>query len=167
MRKNIGFNSETLVVALLMIGGVATEMYVLMGIADPTNRVRLGMLALLPIVWPIYWISRQFPPVIIQRETPQPLRRYSRLRKSVDAFLRDVSRLNWAVVDKNRGFGDLEKAEDEIAAIQKQLADTVVEVMESAGIPDPKPERISRISLALRRISRQWTRPSLPPEDAA
>ncbi len=97
MRKNIGFNSETLIVAMLMIGGVATEMYVLMGIADPTNRVRLGMLALLPIVWPIYWISRQFPPVIIQREAPQPLRRYSRLRKAVDGFLRDVSRLNWAV----------------------------------------------------------------------
>jgi type IV secretory pathway VirB3-like protein len=141
---------QILVVAAIMLLGVVGEAVVLLFGTDPILRLRLGMLLLALVAWPLFIAARIFPlghAVIAE----QPRRRFSRLRRWTRELLREISRLNWTVVDVEHGFRDRAAADTEIAAIERRLFQIIEEIKTAAGHPDPEPESGHEHEIGLRR----------------
>jgi hypothetical protein len=64
-------------------------------------------------------------------------RRFRELRTSTMALLAEVSRLNWLVVDLERGFGSEETAQADIELSEQHLQDLLQEILQNAGKVDP------------------------------
>jgi hypothetical protein len=115
------------------------------------------MLLLALIAWPLFYAAKRFPAgdaVLGER----PRRRFSRLRRWTRELLREISRLNWTVVDVDRGFRNREAAKVEIDAIETRLYEIIEEIKDAAGRPDPEPERGHEHEIALRRAPLpRWT----------
>ncbi len=144
-------------VAAIMLLGVVGEALVLFLGTDPVFRLRVGMLLLGLIAWPLYYATRRFPAggVIIAE---RPRRRFGRLRRWTRELLREISHLNWTVVDVNRGFRNREAAKVEIDAIETRLYEIIEEIKDAAGHPDPEPEKGREHEIALRRVPLpRWT----------
>jgi hypothetical protein len=132
-----------------MLAGVVGEAVVLFFGTDPVFRLRAGMLLLALIAWPLLYAARRFPTgdaVIAE----QPRRRFSRLRRWTRELLREISRLNWTLVDADRGFRDREVANVEIEAIEMRLYEIIEEIKVAAGKPDLEPESGHDSEIALR-----------------
>ena len=115
---------QVLSIAAIMLVGVVGEASSLFFGTDPAFRLRVGMLLLALIAWPLYYAARHFPAgldVIAER----PRRRFSRLRRWTRELLREISRLNWTVVDVDRGFRNREVAKVEIDAIETRLYEII------------------------------------------
>ena len=126
-------------IATIMLLGVVGEAVVLFFIDDAVLRLRAGMLLLAVIAWPLYYAARRFPAgdaVLAEH----PRRRFGRLRRWTRELLREISRLNWTVVDVNRGFRDREASKEEIVAIETRLYEIIEEIKDAAGHPDPREE---------------------------
>ncbi len=137
-------------IAAIMLVGVVGEASILFFGTDPAFRLRVGMLLLALIAWPLYYAARHFPAgidVIAER----PRRRFSRLRRWTRELLREISRLNWTIVDVDRGFRNRESAKVEIDAIETRLYEIIEEIKDAAGRPDPEPEKGHEHEIALRR----------------
>jgi len=137
-------------IAAIMLVGVVGEASILFFGTDPVLRLRVGMLLLGLISWPLFYAARRFPAgdaVIAER----PRRRFGRLRRWTKELLREISRLNWTVVDVARGFRDREGSKVEIDAIETRLYEIIEEIKEAAGRPDPEPEKGHEHEIALRR----------------
>jgi hypothetical protein len=144
-------------IAAIMLFGVVGEAVVLFFGTDPAFRLRAGMLLLALIAWPLFYAARRFPSgdaVLAE----QPRRRFSRLRRWTRELLREISRLNWTVMDVDRGFRDREAADAEIEAIELRLYEIIEEIKLTAGKPDAEPERGHESEMALRRSRLpRWT----------
>ncbi len=141
---------QVLSIAAIMLVGVVGEALILFLGTDPVFRLRVGMLLLALIAWPLYYAARHFPAgldVIAER----PRRRFSRLRRWTGELLREISRLNWTVVDVDRGFRNREAAKVEIDAIETRLYEIIEEIKDAAGHPDLEPEKGQEHEIALRR----------------
>ena len=137
-------------IAAIMLVGVVGEALILFFGTDPVFRLRAGMLLLGVISWPLFYAARRFPAgdaLIAER----PRRRFSRLRRWTRELLREISRLNWTVVDVDRGFRNREAAKVEIDAIETRLYEIIEEIKDAAGHPDPEPEKGHEYEIALRR----------------
>jgi hypothetical protein len=144
-------------IAAIMLLGVVGEAVVLFFGTDPAFRLRLGMLLLALIAWPLFYAARRFPSGDAVLAEP-PRRRFSRLRRWTRELLREISRLNWTVVDVDRGFRDREAANEEIDAIEARLYEIIEEIKVSAGKPDPEAEQGHEAEIALRRSPLpRWT----------
>lgn len=144
-------------VAAVMLVGVVGEALILFLGTDPVFRLRVGMLLLALIAWPLFYAARRFPAgdAIIAE---QPRRRFGRLRRWTRELLREISRLNWTVVNVDRGFRNREAAKVEIDAIETRLYEIIEEIKDAAGHPDPEPEKGHEHEIALRRKSLpRWT----------
>ncbi len=126
-------------IAVIMLLGVVGEALVLFFVGDPVLRLRAGMFLLAMIAWPLFYAARRFPAGNAVLAEPSR-RRFSRLRRWTRELLREISRLNWTVVDVNRGFRDRETAKEEIAAIETRLFEIIEEIKDAAGHPDPREE---------------------------
>ncbi len=148
---------QVLSIAAIMLVGVVGEALILFLGTDPVFRLRLGMLLLALIAWPLFYAARHFPAgdaILGER----PRRRFSRLRRWTRELLREISRLNWTVVDANRGFRDREAAKVEIDAIETRLYEIIEEIKDAAGHPDPRPEQGHEHEIALRcKPLPRWT----------
>ena len=136
-------------IATIMLLGVVGEAVVLFFVNDASLRLRMGMILLAMIAWPLSYAARRFPggnAVIAEH----PRRRFGRLRRWTRELLREISRLNWTVVDMDRGFRDREAANDEIAAIEMRLFEIIEEIKDAAGHPDPREEAGREYEIALR-----------------
>ena len=115
------------------------------------------MLLLALIAWPLYYAARRFPAgdaVLAEGHR----RRFGRLRRWTRELLREISHLNWTVMDVDRGFRNREAAKIEIDAIETRLHEIIEEIKDAAGRPDPKPEKGHEHEIALRRKSLpRWT----------
>ena len=114
---NLGTRTQVYGIATIMLIGVVGEAVVLFFVDDAVLRLRAGMLLLAVIAWPLYYAARRFPAgdaVLAEH----PRRRFGRLRRWTRELLREISRLNWTVVDVSRGFRDREASKEEIAAIE-------------------------------------------------
>ena len=144
-------------IAAIMLVGVVGEALILFFATDPVFRLRVGMVLLALISWPLFYAARRFPAgdaVIAER----PRRRFSRLRRWTRELLREISRLNWTVVDVDRGFRNREAAKVEIDAIETRLYEIIEEIKDAAGRPDPEPEKGHEHEIALRRVPLpRWT----------
>ena len=137
-------------IAAIMLVGVVGEALILFFGTDPVFRLRMGMLLLGLIAWPLFYAARRFPAgdaVIAER----PRRRFGRLRRWTRELLREISHLNWTVVDVDRGFRNREVAKVEINAIETRLYEIIEEIKDAAGRPDPQPEKGREHEIALRR----------------
>ncbi len=146
---NVPHRVQVLSVAVVMLVGVVGEALILFLGTDPVFRLRVGMLLLALIAWPLYYAARRFPEggTIVAE---QPRRRFGRLRRWTRELLREISRLNWTVVDADRGFRNREAAKVEIDAIETRLYEIIEEIKDAAGHPDPKPEKGHEHEIALR-----------------
>ncbi len=144
-------------IAAIMLLGVVGEAVVLFFVDDAVLRLRAGMFLLAMIAWPLYYAGWRFPSgdaVLAEH----PRRRFGRLRRWTRELLREISRLNWTVIDVNRGFRDRETAKEEIAAIETRLFEIIEEIKDAAGHPDPRQETGHEREIAQRRDPKpRWT----------
>ncbi len=103
----VPYRVQVFSIAAIMLVGVVGEALILFFGTDPVFRLRVGMFLLALIAWPLFYAARRFPAgdaVIAER----PRRRFGRLRRWTRELLREISRLNWTVVDVDRGFRNRE-----------------------------------------------------------
>lgn len=144
-------------VAAIMLVGVVGEALILFLGTDPVLRLRVGMFLLALIAWPLFYGARHFPAGHVILGEP-PRRRFSRLRRWTRELLREISRLNWTVVDVDRGFRNREAAKTEINAIETRLYEIIEEIKDAAGHPDLEPEKGHEQEISLRRKELpRWT----------
>ncbi len=153
-------------IATIMLLGVVGEAVVLFFVDEAVLRLRAGMLLLAVIAWPLYYAARRFPAgdaVLAEH----PRRRFGRLRRWTRELLREISRLNWTVVDVNRGFRDREASKQEIAAIETRLYEIIDEIKDAAGHADPREETGHEREIATRSDPRpRWTPDQQPAASA-
>ncbi len=154
---NLGTRTQVYGIATIMLIGVVGEAVVLFFVDDAVLRLRAGMLLLAVIAWPLYYAARRFPAgdaVLAEH----PRRRFGRLRRWTRELLREISRLNWTVVDVSRGFRDREASKEEIAAIETRLHEIIDEIKNAAGQPDTREETGHEQQIATRNDPRpRWT----------
>ncbi|UCG85623.1 MAG: hypothetical protein JSW71_17085 [Gemmatimonadota bacterium] len=106
---------------------------------NPATRLGLGLLLLALIMWMsarLGVVSR----ISQSLSKGYKRRRFLKLRNSVDAFLAEVRRLNWAASGAERGFRDQEQAKQELDALEARLHELVGKIRESAGYTAPEPD---------------------------
>ena len=139
-KKSKGIKALTYVLGFFLLTGVAGQVVVLYAIDDPSMRLRLGLLCLAMVAWPLA-VTTWWPSYMT---TKDPERRYYRrfflLRRRVDEFLREVMRLNWLVLDANRDPRVAEQRSTEIATVKQDLNDLLDEIFRAAGLPGAEPE---------------------------
>ncbi len=144
-------------IAAIMLVGVVGEALILFLGTDPVLRLRVGMFLLAMIAWPLFYAARHFPAGGAVLGEPAR-RRFSRLRRWTRELLREISRLNWTVVDVDRGFRNREAAKIEIDTIETRLYEIIEEIKDAAGHPDLEPEKGHELEIALRRKTvPRWT----------
>ncbi len=146
----VPYRVQVFSIAAIMLVGVVGEALILFLGTDPVFRLRVGMPLLALIAWPVLYAARRFPAgdaVLGER----PRRRFSRLRRWTRELLREISRLNWTVVDVDRGFRNRAAAKVEIDAIESRLYEIIEEIKYAAVHPDLEPEKGHEQEIALRR----------------
>ncbi len=130
----------TYLLGFLLLISVAGEVVVLYAIDDPMMRLRLGLLCLAMIAWPLA-VTVWRPSYSTTKEPEQPHnRRFYLLRRRVEEVLREVTRLTWLVLDANRDPRIAEQRGTEIATVKHDLTDLLDEIIAAVGRPGAKPE---------------------------
>ncbi len=145
-----------LMLAILLVVGIVGEAYVLYFPDNPGLRLYLGLLCAGLIAWPIAITSRQARPSrTVNYEQPWR-RRFFRLRRALDAFLREASRLNWLVVSAEGG--PLDQAE--ITKVKNGMRELLEEVFLAVGEQGPNAESDAPFEPRFRtpNIPPVWTR---------
>ena len=130
----------TYLFGFLVLAGIAGEVFVLYSVEDPVMRVRLGLLFIAVIAWPLAMAAKR--PALASTQAP-PVRHRSRfflLRRRVEEFLREVTRLNWLVLDTKRSSGIARGRQDEIETVKQDLRELLDEIFRAVGQPGAKPE---------------------------
>lgn len=122
-----------LLVIVLIINGA-----VVFYLADSWLRLTLGLLLLVPIIRLAahLGVAEMLPDLPGSKSRD---RRFPALRKSVVALLDEVKRLNWLVVDLQRGFRNHETVEAEINMSEGRLGELLAKIRETAGQPVIQP----------------------------
>ena len=120
----------------VLLGAVAAEAYVLYALPDPAVRIGLGLLPIVPIMWASsrLGIVDRFARALDERRRA---RRYVQLRSRTAQLLEEIKRMNWLVVDIQRGFRDEAAGEAELEAIQKRIWEIVEGLPDVAGKEGP------------------------------
>ncbi len=106
---------------------------------NPATRLGLGLLLLALIIWlsaRLGVVSR----IAQSLSRGYKRRRFMKLRSSVDAFLDEIRRLNWAATGAERGFRSHEEATRELDALENRMHELVGKIRESAGHSIPEPD---------------------------
>ena len=106
---------------------------------NPATRLGLGLLLLALIMWlsaRLGVVSR----IAQSLSKGYKRRRYVKLRSTVDRFLDEVRRLNWAAAGAERGFRREEEAAQDLDATEKRMHDLIGKIRESAGYATPEPD---------------------------
>ncbi len=145
-----------LVLAIILVVGIVGEAYVLYFPDNPGLRLYLGLLCAGLIAWPIAITSRQARPSPTVRPEQQWQRRFFRLRRALDAFLGEASRLNWLVVSAEGGPLDY----PEIDRVKNGMKELLEEVFLAVGEKGPNPESDAPFEPRFRspNIPPVWTR---------
>jgi len=118
---------------VVLFVSLAAEIFVLYVLTEPGVRVGLGVLPLIPIMWASsrLGIVDRFSRALYERKRT---RRYVRLRARVDQLLEEIKRMNWVVVDMERGLCTEEAARGELEASRSRLRKLVDGLPEVAGL---------------------------------
>ena len=142
MAENKSWKSRvvTYLLGILLFAGIAGEVFVLYAVEDPVLRVRLGILCIAAIAWPLAMAARR--PALASTQAPAVRHRgrFFLLRRRVEEFLREVTRLNWLVLDTKRNSGIARGRQFEIDTVKQDLRELLDEIFRAAGQPGAKPE---------------------------
>ena len=130
----------TYLLGLLLLAGIVGEVFVLYTVGDPVLRVRLGILCIAAIAWPLAMAARR--PALASTQAPAVRHRgrFFLLRRRVEEFIREVTRLNWLVLDTKRSSGIARGRQFEIDTVKQDLRDLLDEIFRAAGQPGAEPE---------------------------
>jgi hypothetical protein len=172
-KKSTKIKALTYVLGLFLLIGVVGEVVVLYAIEEPLTRLRLGLLCLAMIAWPLAVTAWRSSYSTTKDPEPPHNRIFYLLRRRVEELLREVTRLNWLVLDVNRDPRIAEQRAAEIAMVKHDLNDLLDEIIRATGRPGAKPEsdapfreRFSSAFLAIRdfapRLEIDLERPAGP-----
>ncbi len=130
----------TYLLGFLLLAGIAGEVFVLYTVEDPFLRVRLGILCIAAIAWPLAMAARRPALATTQAPAVRHRGRFFLLRRRVEEFLREVTRLNWLVLDTKRSSGIARGRQSEIDTVKQDLRDLLDEIFRAAGQPGAEPE---------------------------
>ena len=116
----------------LVWGGIVALALVMFHLEDPVMRLRFGMLAFAPIIGPWVWLVKRFAATEMLGKDESP-RRFTKLRGAVQELLREITRLNWAVMDAHRGFRDQDEADAECEHIKERMSEILERIKLLAG----------------------------------
>ena len=138
-KKPVKIKVMTYVLGAVVVSGVVGEALVLYALEDSVLRLRLGLLCIAWVAWPLA-LAAWRPAFSSTRDPELPTnRRFYLLRRRVEEFLREVTRLNWLVLDANRDAGTAETRRDEIETVEADLHELLGEILRAAGRPGAKP----------------------------
>ncbi len=144
MASRPGFHSVFL--GILFVSAVMVDGLVL-GFVEPAGtRLLYGLLLLLPIMWPVVWLTGHLGLMAKVRETvtdPSRRRQFFKLRAITVQLLEDVKRLNWLAFDAKRAVRREEDITEELAAIKRRMHEFVDQMPAAAGFSEPPPEQRS------------------------
>ena len=117
---------------LLLIVMLAMDGLILFTLSTPWMRLSLGLALLVPIVMVSsqLGLAETFARMVA---IPRRRRRFPALRAKTVALVEEIKRLNWLVVDMDRGFRDPEIVTSEIKASERRLESLLGEVQGAAG----------------------------------
>ena len=142
MAENKSWQSRdvTYLLGLLLLAGIVGEVFVLYTVGDPILRVRLGILCIAAIAWPLAMAAKRPALASTQKPAVRHRGRFFLLRRRVEEFLREVTRLNWLVLDTKRSSGIARGRQIEIDTVKQDLRELLDEIFRAAGQPGAKPE---------------------------
>ena len=120
---------------LLLTLMVIVDGAVLFFVPEAWERTTLGLLLLVPIVLVSTYIELPDALTRSMRPAARP-RHFPALRANVEAFMTEVKRLNWLIVDMDRGFGRPEDTAPEIESCHRRMQELLGQIQETAGRPD-------------------------------
>ncbi len=120
--------------ALLLAVAVVLDATILFILPGPWTRLILGMSLLVPLLilashLGVPGLVGDLPTIRIRH------RRFPLLRTNVAALLDEVRRLNWLVVDLDRGFRDRDTGATDMEISRKRLGELLEEIKRTAGRP--------------------------------
>jgi hypothetical protein len=121
-----------LVNVVLLIVMVVLDAAILATVSEVWMRLTLGLTLLVPIVLVSAHLELAEAFASMGPTQVRP-RRFPALRANVNAFLTEVKRLNWLVVDLDRGFGREQATSAEIEACQQRMEALLLEIRKTAG----------------------------------
>jgi len=125
--------------AVLLAFSVVLEGAILLTVSNPWWRLTLGLWLLALII--VFASQVKMPGLIGELSTTSIRRRqFPLLRKTTGALLDQVRRLNWLVVDMDRGFRDRDTVKMEIQATERRMAELLIEIRKTAGRMEPDPD---------------------------
>jgi hypothetical protein len=139
-KKPVKIKVLTYVLGAVVLSGAVGEALVLYAVEDPVLRLRLGLLCIAFIAWPLAMAA--WRPAISSTKDPEAPtnRRFYLLRRRVEEFLREVTRLNWLQLDANRDERTAEARREEIETVGADLHELLGEIIRAAGRPGAKPQ---------------------------
>ena len=128
---------------ILFVEAVIIDGVVLFFVEPAWTRLFLGLLLLLPIMWPVVWMTRHFGLIgkVMEIVTdPSRRRQFLKLRSLTVQLVEDVKRLNWLTFDAKRGVRKDEDIAAELEAVKRRLHELVDQMPAAAGLSEPAPE---------------------------
>ena len=127
--------SKTLTLVLLVVA-VLLDVGVLIFLPSPWVRLIFGLVVLGLIINLSSFLG--FAGLLGHRAPAGPFRRqFSLLRNSTGDLLAEVRRLNWLVVDLDRGFRDPDTVQADIESSEQNLQSILKRIRKNAGKIDP------------------------------
>ncbi len=130
----------TYLLGSLVLAGIVGEVFVLYAVEDAVLRLRLGLLCIAVIAWPLAMAAKR--PALASTQAPAARHRgrFFLLRRRVEEFIREVTRLNWLVLDTKRSSGIARGRQEEIETVKQDLRELLDEIFRAAGQPGAEPE---------------------------
>jgi len=130
---------HTVFLAVLFVLAVVVDGLVLAFVEPAGSRLLYGLLLLLPIMWPVVWLTGHFGLMAKVTETvmdPARRRQFFRLRALTVQFIEEVKRLNWLAFDAKREVRRDDDVSEELGAIKRRLHDLVDQMPAAAGFSE-------------------------------
>ena len=137
---------DPVLLGIQFAAAVIIDAVVLFFVEPAGTRLFFGLVLLLPIVWPVIWMTRRFGLLGQVTEIvtdPARRRQFLRLRSLTVQFVEDVKRLNWLAFDAKRGIKKGEEIDAELEAVTRRLHQLVDQMPGAAGLGEPAPKDAS------------------------
>ncbi len=119
-------------IAALLAVALGAMAWILYFGQDPLTRLGIGLFLLAIVMWGsgklgiVEWVA-----VSVGRRFKR--RKYLLLRAEVDNFIKDVRRLNWLVMDAERGIRPKQEMQADLAALEEKLHEQVHRIRKACG----------------------------------
>ena len=129
---SLNYSVKVIVIAVILAAALGSMGVLLYYGEDPSVRLGVGLLLIGVIMWTsahlgiVEWVS-----VSVGR--PFKRRQFHLLRSLVDQFISDVRRLNWMVIDAERGVRPKESMQSELDALEEELHQQVRRIRDACG----------------------------------